>query len=226
MTYGFQEDFALRRRQVKRYLDVVRQAENQLKWTDKSNLASERERLNVLRAGTFLVLYNLIESAARTSLRELHDTMVAERVEFGVLRRSIRREVIKGFKKRAKPDIHQDMIDVTITLVSCALDAEDHFSGNVDAKRLRDIASVYGFSSNTDKRKTHGGSDLLTIKNIRNDLAHGHKTYDEVGRDYPFKLLLGIACFASGYVKALLDNIADYLDAGGFREPEANGVVA
>lgn len=224
MAYDFQSDFALRRIQVKRYLAVVREAERELQWAGESKLSNER--LSVLRAGAFLVLYNLIESAARTSIQELHDKMVAERIEFSGLRRSIRREVIKGFKRRANPDSEQDMIDVPVTVVSVALDVDYHFSGNVDAERLRDIAAVYGFSPETNATRTHGGADLLTIKNIRNDLAHGHKTYDEVGRLYTFREILEIGLRAVAYVKAILDNIASYLDAGGFRDPDPAAAAA
>jgi len=110
--------------------------------------------------------------------------------------------------------------------VAISLDVEDHFSGNVDARRVREIGALYGFSTDTDKSRTRAGADLLTIKNVRNDLAHGQKTYDEVGRDYTFKELLEISCRSSAYVKAILDNIAVYLDGDGFLEPDPTVAAA
>lgn len=38
------------------------------------------------------------------------------------------------------------------------------FSGNVDAQKIRDVASIYGFSSQTDRSKTHNGGNLVNIK--------------------------------------------------------------
>ena len=92
------------------------------------------------------------------------------------------------------------------------------FSGNVDARRLREIAAIYGFSTDSNRSLTHDGAELLTIKNIRNDLAHGLKTYEEVGRDYPIKRLLEISIRATAYMAAILDNVSAYLDAEEFRE--------
>ena len=144
--------------------------------------------------------------------------MQLSKVPFSDLKRSIRREVIKGFKKRGDPDTHQDMEDVPLELVAAALDVEEHFSGNVDARRVREVAAIYGFSTNSNRSLTHDGAELLTIKNIRNDLAHGIKTYEEVGRDYPIKRLLEISIRATAYMAAILDNVSAYLDAEEFRE--------
>jgi len=57
--------------------------------------------------------------------------------------------------------------------LSASLDVEYHFSGNVDARLLKSIAELYGFSILADKARTRDGVDLLTIKTTRNDLAHG-----------------------------------------------------
>jgi hypothetical protein len=159
-------------------------------------------------------------------VQEIHDRMRLGKVPFSDLRRSIRREVIKGFKKRCNPDIHLDMMDVPLGLVAASLDVEDHFSGNVDARHLREIADVYGFSTKSDRSLTHDGAELLTIKNIRNDLAHGLKTYEEVGRDYPIKRLLEISIRSTAYMAAILDNVSVYLDAEEFRELQVKTAVA
>lgn len=215
MTYNFQIEFANRRGHAKRYLAVVSQMEKDFQ---RARWKLSEDRLNVLRAGSFLIFYNLIEAAARSSVEAIHDQMKLTQVPFAELRRSIRREVVKGFKKRGDPDRHQDMIDVPLELVAAALDVEEHFSGNVDARRFREIGEIYGFSTETNKMITHDGAELLTIKNIRNDLAHGLKTYEEVGRDYPIKRLLEISIRASVYVTAILNNVEHYLNAGEFRD--------
>lgn len=223
MTHSFQTEFMDRRNHVKRYLAVVSKTERELQ---KASWKLSEDRLNVLRAGSFLILYNLIEAAARSSIEAIHDKMKLSQVPFQSLRRSIRREVIKGFKKRGNPDIHRDMIDVPVELVAAALDVDDQFSGNVDARKFREIADIYGFSTASDTRVTHDGAELLTIKNIRNDLAHGLKSYEEVGRDYPIKLLLDIGVRAGAYTAAILNNVARYLDAEEFREAAPDIVAA
>jgi HEPN superfamily protein len=215
MTYAFKTEFASRRNHVKRYLAVVSRTEREMHGVFRK---LSEDRLNVLRAGSFLILYNLIESTARSAVQEIHDRMRVGKVPFASLKRSIRRQVIKGFKKRSNPETHLDMTDVPLELVAAALDVEDYFSGNIDARRLREIAEVYGFPTNSDRSLTHDGAELLTIKNIRNDLAHGIKTYEEVGRDYPIKQLLEISIRSTAYMAAILDNVSVYLDTEQFRE--------
>lgn len=215
MTRAFVEDFQRRRSQVRRYLSVVSRADRETR--AGGGRPVDLARLHVLRAGTFLILYNLVEASARGALDEVHDVMISGRVAFGDLSPSLRREVVKGFRRKSDPDDHVGLIDMPIDFVAMSLDADHQFSGNVDAKLIRKIAGTYGFSHATDRAVTHDGADLLTIKDVRNDLAHGLKTYDEVGRAYAARALLEIGIRSLAYVEGILKNVEDYLDASGFR---------
>lgn len=97
-------------------------------------------------------------------------------------------------------------------LVAASLSIEDHFNGNVDARLVRKIADCYMFSADTDKKITRDGSMLLTVKNTRNDLAHGLKSYNEIGRQYPARDLLDMSLRSAAYIEQILANITEYLD--------------
>jgi len=43
------------------------------------------------------------------------------------------------------------------------------------------LQKIYGFTERTDARKTAKGERLEEVKNNRNDLAHGNKTFSGVG---------------------------------------------
>lgn len=210
MTYPFIEDYRRRRTHVRRYMAVVCRVERQTRLGSGRQL--ETDRLHILRAGTFLILYNLVEASARAAVEGIHDAMATGRIAFGSLNGGIRREVIKGFKRNANPDIHAEMANIAVELVTASLDIEYHFSGNVDARLIRDVAETYGFSTNTNTRRTHSGQDLLTVKTNRNDLAHGSKTYDEVGRDFTARDLLEIGFRTMAYMEEVLGNVAAYID--------------
>ena len=214
MTRAFVEDFRRRRSQVRRYLSVVAKADRETQ--AGGGRPVDLARVHVLRAGTFLILYNLIEASARGALDGVHDTMIGQRVAFGSLSPSLRREVVKGFRRKKDPDDHVLLADMPIDFVAMSLDADHQFSGNVDARLIRKIAGTYGFSHYTDEARTRDGADLLTIKDVRNDLAHGLKTYDEIGRDYSARSLLEISVRSLAYIKAILDNVDDYLEASGY----------
>jgi len=89
------------------------------------------------------------------------------------------------------------------------------FSGNVDSKSLKGIGEIYGFRTLVPA-KTRDGADLLPIKTNRNDLAHGFKSFEEIGRAYPTRELLAIAMRATAYMAAILQNVDSYLDEAGY----------
>lgn len=52
------------------------------------------------------------------------------------------------------------------------------FSGNLDAKKIRNLATKFGFESSPN------GRNLVEITRKRNRLAHGEQTFYEVGKDF------------------------------------------
>jgi hypothetical protein len=217
MTRPFIDEFERRRTQVRRYLATVSKAEREDRVGDRRRV--QTETLHVLRAGVFLITYNLVEASIRSGVEAIHDEMAVQRVNFGALNNEIRKEVVKGFKKKAKPERDYAMADLPVDIVAAALDVEYEFSGNVDARLIRSVSEIYGFSTDSDRSRTYNGADLLTIKTNRNDLAHGLKTYDEVGRDFTTKQLVGISFRAMNFISAVLGNISTYLDNSGYLAP-------
>lgn len=210
-------DFSERRMQVLHYLEAIARAERGARRGEHK--AQAVARLNVLRAGTFLILYNLIEASVRSLVESIHYEIVSKSVPFQTLKQSIRRDVVRNFKSRSDPDAQKDMTDVPVQLVAVALDLDSGypFSGNVDARKIRDVAEIYGFDIVADPA-FRDGADLVTIKRARNDLAHGVKTYDEVGRDYTLGDLKDLSSRSLGYVEAVLRAVDRFLINEDFRE--------
>ena len=52
---------------------------------------------------------------------------------------------------------------------------------------------------------------MLTVKDNRNDLAHGNKSFGEVGRDYDVSRLVEIKVEVVEYLTELIENIENYL---------------
>jgi len=216
MTAPFLSDFDDRRRQVRHYLAVVLAAEKAAALG--SGKRSHERRLLTLRAGTFLLLYNLIEATTRGAVEAIHDSITSANVPFGSLTVELRREVIKGFKVAADPDVHHTIPDIAAGFVGIAFEKDVEFAGNVDARLIRKLGASYGFSCDTAKEQTWGGVDLLTIKERRNALAHGDQTFEEVGRDYPSRELVALSRRATCFMKDILENVAAYLEAGCYLE--------
>lgn len=77
---------------------------------------------------------------------------------------------------------------------------------------IKETAVKYGFSHSTDCSKTKDGQNLLLVRETRNDLAHGIKSFEEVGRDKTIDELLEIKEEVVEYLGQILENIQDYLD--------------
>lgn len=210
MTLALLDEFRDHRRQVRHYLAVVLASERAAK-SEPMKLTRER-RLLTLRAGSFLILYNLIEASARAAIDAIHDEILTDQTPFDRLIPSIRKESVKRFKKYAKEENHEDLLpSFPSAFIAVALNESFKFSGNVDARLIRKLSDVYGFSCESP-RDTWGGVDLLSVKTIRNDLGHGRKSFEEVGRDYPATELLLISRRSINFMDSILNNVSIYLE--------------
>jgi len=209
MTKEFLTDFAERKRQVRHYLSVVMTVEKNT--PIGSATRAQSRRLMTLRGGTFLLLYNLIEATLRGAVETIHGEIATTSTPFDKLSGELRLQVVRLFKNKADPEAYA-LKDVPAEFVALALSYDVKMSGSVDARSIRVLGKTYGFSCHTDHSKTAGGADLLTIKSNRNDLAHGLKTFEEVGRNYTANELVEISRRSTRFMFEILTNIEAFLD--------------
>lgn len=88
------------------------------------------------------------------------------------------------------------------------LGINNEISGNLDTSKIEELAKIYGF----DEPKRSSGRDLVNIKNFRNKLAHGEKTFSEIGREKSVPELIKINVRVIYYLRALLKNITRFID--------------
>ncbi len=136
-----------------------------------------------LKANGFLLLYNLVESTMRNAIEAIFDELSSNKVSFDSVRTEIRKVVIYNFKNRSPDNIHSKITDISIDIITAGFNSRELFSGNVDREEITKTARKYGFSYDTDYSKTKHGENLNDIMRKRNDLAHGNKSFAEVGRD-------------------------------------------
>lgn len=160
-------------------------------------------------------MYNLVESTIRNSIQEIHDHFNANNITFDSLKNEIKKTILVGFKHNNPNNILEQIQNIALDIVSTSFDPEKIASGNIDAKKIRDIARKYCFSGSTN----YDGEKLVEIKNKRNDLAHGTISFSECGRDITINDLLTSFNEASAYLETILDNIKDYLLAEDYLAP-------
>jgi len=169
------------------------------------------ELAKTLKANGFLLLYNLVESTLRNAIEAIFDEFRNQAISFDQLKPEIKIIVIQNLKNRSLEEIHL-INQISTDIITTTFDRKKLFSGNLDARLIKEIAEKYGFSYQTEPTKTKNGQNLVVIKRNRNDLAHGIKSFEEVGRDKTIEELLEIKDEVIEYLRQILENIKTYLD--------------
>lgn len=165
-----------------------------------------------LKATGYLLLYNLIEATMRNAIEIIFDQLKNKNISFDEVRDDLKKIIIKNLKDNQSTDtLLANIQAISVDIISAGFNKEKLFSGNIDAKKIKEIAEMYGFSYKTNAKKTKDGRDLLTVKTNRNDLAHGFKSFEEVGKNATVDDLLKIQKRVICYLREILHNIESYL---------------
>ena len=137
----------------------------------------------------------------------------------------------KNLKNKSEEVIFQELYNeiVSNTIVSFTIELKDDrgevinefvkLSGNVDADKIRKLATKYGFDSKVGPAEK-AGADLVTIKTNRNYLAHGIKTFTECGGKVSVIDMCNYKKNAILYLEKIISNIEKHIEEGKFKAPK------
>lgn len=214
------KDFDERSQEVSKYFLLLKNLEQGSIKLSMGNLTNPKiknidiELEKTLKATGFLLLYNLIESTMRNAIEAIFDDITNQKVSFDDVRYEIKKIVVENVRSKnnkSADNLLSSITSISLDIISSSFDKEKLFSGNLDARKIKKTAEAYGFSYKTDARKTQNGNDLLKIKTNRNDLAHGFKSFEEVGKDTSANELLQIKRRVICYLREILQNIETYI---------------
>lgn len=211
-------DFNTRVEEINKYFLLLEGLDNEtiklakIEDSDKQTIRSiDNDLANTLKANGFLLLYNLVESSMRNAIEAIFDELKTKKVPFNSVRLEIKKVVLQNFKNRSPDDIHTKITDISLDIITAGYNSLELFSGNIDRKEITRIARSYGFSCETDYSKTKHGENLYTVMKNRNDLAHGNKSFSEIGKDTSVEDILRIKEEVIEYISQILRNIEKYL---------------
>lgn len=214
-----QADFRTRAEEVERYFRFLRAFdERQISFTpppggpDPFTSSEQSALFKTLKANGFLLLYNLVESTSSNAIEAIYEEFRAQGVSFDDCRAEVRKIILENLKKHNVDRILPTLSKLSVDVVVSTFKKDELFSGNVDGKRLREVAKSYGFQHPRKK-----SDELLTVKSNRNDLAHGTKSFADVGRDFDLVRLEQIMKEVVTFLEELLKNISIYLSSRLYR---------
>lgn len=186
--------------------------EAQLVLPSGEKIEEDKDLNKILRANAFLLLYNLIESSISQAIEAIHLDIVKAGFSYNQIKENIQKEIIDHIRKSIKTDIFITKVNnIDVDIVEFYPPKNKLFSGNVDAREIKDFANRYGFSHSTNPLKTKNGEKLVTVKGKRNDLAHGFISFQECGKDFSIEDIIETKIEVVEYVGQILDNIDEYL---------------
>lgn len=199
--------------EIEAYLDFIKTVDDRstrlLREADGSPVYTPTQQDDVLRtfkASALLMLYNLMESSVANAVEAIFDELEQQVVAFDVCSDEIRL-VILGNIRQHRPLKLLPVLNVLATdIVTKTFRKTDALSGNIDAREIKGVARQYGFPPPASR-----GDRLVTVKTHRNDLAHGSKSFAEVGRTFTVPDLLEINREVVVYLREMLENVTIYL---------------
>ncbi|WP_160061131.1 MAE_28990/MAE_18760 family HEPN-like nuclease [Psychromonas sp. L1A2] len=212
-------EFTERTKEIDRYFSFVENVikdEASLYFKDRKRRKVKKidgEIQKILKANSFILLYNLIESSFKSTLESLCDEINNSETSYDNLIPEVKKMWLEYeseyFTKKPKQSKKLDHVysiinDLTnyVLTIPRTLDGIG-ISGNVDGKKIKECVKAYGLTSKAIMTKPAG--KLLTVKTQRNNLAHGDVSFSDCGRNYTFDELSEIKKEVFSYMKFVLN---------------------
>lgn len=189
-----EREFINRKSEIEEYytlLENIIEKEAKLSFPDERKEIIQVDLRATLKAGAILLLYNLVESTISNSVKEIHRAFSDENIKYIELSDKIQEKILKHYYsilKKQEGITEANRITELRKMVSIfnmdsvvKLYHEDfvkyntgsEFSGNLDAKTIRNVINSYGLEINMESNA------LRVIKDKRNKLSHGELSFRE-----------------------------------------------
>lgn len=189
------------------------------------NFALTLELTHTLKANLILLLYSAMEATLVQLLDEMHDAIGGNCSSADALNAQLLRVVLKTVKKDTKGTVSASTSPLHTSLFRYWLDdwasrtsgkdkRVDGISGSVDGLVFYEQLKKYGVVAQTvnDRPPEHlTNVALQKVKNKRNELAHGEKSFTDLGRDLALQTLESDSLAVFATLKKIAAEVDSYL---------------
>ena len=214
-------DFDARAKEIDEYFDFIKavlSADTSLSFMTDTSLTTSVGVTSglhkTLKANGFLLIYNLVESTMSNAVEAIIEHLKNKGISFDDLNSKFKVVILKNTRGHNPQSIEPLLSKIAHDLIQHTFKKEELFSGNLDARQIRETMKTYGI----DKRHFVNGDCLLTIKDKRNALAHGTISFAECGKDYDIGDLIKFKDTAKAYLKGTINDIEHFLVNEGYRK--------
>lgn len=153
----------------------------------------DRELQKTLRASTYLLLYNLMESTMSESINAIHETIRDENRNLLELSEKLHKVILQSFSKgltnEKVSEFSRDNADIRDRIFDLGYDKKKLFSGNIDCGVIDEYCKKYDIRISPykiDSQPLLWNPDKIEhIRKKRNSLAHGSESFAQCGQNMP-----------------------------------------
>ena len=218
-------EYTKRLKEVTLYFDTIKLLDNgdcSIICKDINGIVKEKiidnELAKIMKANGFLLLYNLIEATIRNSISAILNSISTDKLTFKLLSDNLKKLWInqeinntKDISKFKEKDSELSEKILNDSLLEFSQECIN-ISGNIDAQKIRDIAKKFGYLEPKD------GRGLQTIKDKRNQLAHGEFTFSDIGKNYTSNDLIEYKSEVVSFIEGVLNNVEVYINTKGYKK--------
>lgn len=218
-------EYTKRLKEVTLYFDTIKLLDNgdcSIICKDINGIVKEKiidnELAKIMKANGFLLLYNLIEATIRNSISAILNSISTDKLTFKLLSDNLKKlwinqeinniKDISKFKEKVSELSEKILNDSLLEFSQECI----NISGNIDAQKIRDIAKKFGYLEPKD------GRGLQTIKDKRNQLAHGEFTFSDIGKNYTSNDLIEYKSEVDSFIEGVLNNVEVYINTKGYKK--------
>lgn len=181
------------------------------------NLKVTSEMQKCLRAGSIILLYNLVESTFRNCIYLVYDTIHDEGLKYGDLSDEMKRIWIEF---QFMSEMKVDKVRTKAKEISDKL--SDHkvmfdgipkgTSGNLNLQKIIEISKKVGVNLGRIPDRNNVSNTLELLKTQRNHLAHGNHTFSSIGSLVTLNDLLVHKDSTIKFLRHLVKCYSEYID--------------
>jgi hypothetical protein len=178
-----------RAKDVRSFLKSLSDIEKRLSLGERPFRGS-KAMLPASKAASFIMMYNCVELAIADCLEEARDNIESSGKNFEEIKPHWQREIIRStFKSKLENGCNfDDLLEDFRKCVPMKVKWGSHksklpFAGNINHEKIHDLAKKIGGNWRPPKA-AQGGADLEIICRVRNQLAHGEESFENIGNQY------------------------------------------
>lgn len=226
------EEFDKRVTEINSFYEILNIIELERPYLFAYNIEEETEReeklqinapkIDTLRSTTYLLLYNLIESTVYNAIESIFDEINDNGLKYFDVLEDIQtywlNNVYEHDEKKKKETIIETIKGIAVKIFNDTITLTSNrtkFGGSLDAKKIFKTADSMKIDV-TNLRKIYNknthGQILLDIKQKRNWLAHGDKSFRDIGGSTTFEQLKEAKSYVISFLKEFIDSVQKYID--------------